>query len=392
MVAWKQLVLCLVVLVIGAALWIGFVPSARETLAGWGLDIPALAATAPETGTGAAGGNAQAAAGRRATTVVAMPTSRKTINDRLSAIGTGEAVRSVVVLPFVSGRIVEIRVASGDMVAAGDVIANLDADNERITVDRMRIALADAQNKLERANALRSSNTVAAVSLEEARLVVENARLALQEAELTLERRAIVAPIDGIVGILPVEIGDYVTSQSQIVTLDDRSELLVDFWVPERFAGALKVGAPVSASSVARPNESFTGEVSALDNRIDAASRTLHVQARIDNPQDTLRAGMSFQVRMSFPGDTFPSVDPLAIQWNTEGAYVWAVRDGKAERVPVKVIQRNTDSVLVDADLTDGRQIVTEGLATLRDGDDVAIANADRPAPVATTQVPGSGS
>jgi RND family efflux transporter MFP subunit len=301
-------------------------------------------------------------------------------------------MRSVVVLPYVSGRIVEIPVASGDRVVAGDVIARLDSGNERIAVDRAKIALADAQNKFERANALRSSNTVAAVSLEEARLVVENARLALQEAELSLERRAIVAPIDGMVGILPVEVGDYVTSQSQIVTLDDRSELLVDFWVPERFAGSLKVDAPITATSVARPNETFTGEISALDNRIDAASRTLHVQARIDNPQDTLRAGMSFQVRMTFPGDTFPAVGPLAIQWNTEGAYVWAVRDGKAERVPVRVVQRNTDSVLVDGDLQDGRQIVTEGLQTLRDGDAVAIANADRPAPVATTQVPGSGS
>ena len=64
-----------------------------------------------------------------------------------------------------------------------------------------------------------------------------------------------------------------------------------------------------------------------------------------------LRAGMSFQVAMRFAGDTYPSVDPLSVQWGADGAFVWAIKDGKAKRTPVRIIQRNTESVLVEADL-----------------------------------------
>lgn len=392
MAVWKQLILGLLVLVIGAALWIGLVPGSRESLAKLGLDVPAWAAVEPQQKPveGGRGGGGQRQ--DRTTTVVAPPASRATINDRLTAIGTGNAIRSVNVLPFTSGRVIEIAVASGDQIAAGDVIARLDADAERIAVDRAKIALENAQSALDRSNALRNSNTITAVAQTEAKLAVDNARLELQQAELNLERRSITAPIGGVVGIVPVEIGDYVTSQTEIVTLDDRSEILVDFWVPERFAGSVKVGAPVKASLVAQPGRTFEGIVSALDSRLDTASRTMRVQAKLANPDDILRGGMSFEVGMNFPGDTFPAVDPLAIQWSTEGAFVWQIRDNKAERVPVRIIQRNTDAVLVEADIADGQPVVTEGLQALRDGATVQVAGSKGPGPVATTQAPGSGS
>ncbi|WP_312797236.1 efflux RND transporter periplasmic adaptor subunit [Tianweitania sp.] len=393
MAVWKQLILGLLVAVIGAALWVRFVPGSADTLAKIGLDVPAWAAVEPQQKEAAEGGGHNGGQRQnRTTTVVAPPATRATINDRLTAIGTGNAIRSVSVLPFVSGRIVEIPVASGDQIKAGDVIARLDSDAERIAVDRAKIALENAQAALDRSNALRNSNTITAVAQTEAKLAVDNARLEQQQAELNLERRSITAPIGGMVGIVPVEIGDYVTSQTEIVTLDDRSEILVDFWVPERFAGAVKVGAPVKASLVARPDRIFDGVVSALDSRLDTASRTMRVQAKLANPDDLLRAGMSFEVAMTFPGDTFPAVNPLAIQWSTDGAYVWQIRDNKAERTPVRIIQRNTDAVLVEADIADGRPIITEGLQALRDGASVQIAGGNRPEPVATTQTPGSGS
>ena len=122
--------------------------------------------------------------------------------------------------------------------------------------------------------------------------------------------------------------------------------------MPERYAERHRRSARRStATPIARPNDVFDGTVSAVDNRIDEASRTLRVQARIANADDTLRAGMSFQVSMKFPGDTYPSVNPLAIQWGTDGAFVWAMRDGKAKRTPVRIVQRNTETVLVEAEL-----------------------------------------
>lgn len=306
--------------------------------------------------------------------VVTAPVIVATINDRLSAIGTGRALRSVQVTPFTSGRLTEIVVRSGAELRAGDVIARMDAEAEQISLDRASIALEDARARLQRLESLRASNTVTTVQVNEAELAVRNAELALRDAELALERREIVSPIDGIVGIISVSEGNYVTSQTEIATIDDRSQILIDFWVPERFSSQIRIGTPLQATSVARGNEIFRGEVIALDNRIDAQSRTLRVQAGVENPGDTLRAGMSFQVEIRFPGDTYPAVDPLAIQWGTEGAFVWAVRDGMAERHPVRIIQRSTDKVLVSADLPEGMQIVTEGIHSVREGREVRIA------------------
>src|SRR5690606_19106038 len=125
---------------------------------------------------------------------------------------------------------------------------------------------------------------------------MQAAELALQSAELNLRRRDIVAPYSGIVGIISVNVGDYVTTTTAIARIDDRSKILIDFWVPERFATSVRVGADVAAAAIARPGETFKGKVQAVDNRIDQESRTLRVRAQVDNPDDLLRAGMSFQV------------------------------------------------------------------------------------------------
>ena len=77
---------------------------------------------------------------------------------------------------------------------------------------------------------------------------------------------------------------------------------------------------------------------------------------------------------MSFPGETYPAVDPLTVQWGTDGAFVWAVEDGVARRVPVRVVQRNTDSILIAAEVEPGMQIVSEGIHLVREGGDVRIA------------------
>jgi RND family efflux transporter MFP subunit len=390
---WKQAALTLVLLVAAFFGWLRFYPDATGVLARFGIDgVPfAPQAAAP------AGGDRQAAgAGNRggfgagASAVVAQPVLELTINDRLSAIGTGRAVRSVVVTPYDSGRLIDVLVESGSTVERGQAIARLDSEAEQIAYDRASVALRDAEARLERIKALRTSNTASAVQVTEAELDVENARLALRDAALSLERRSIEAPIGGVVGILPITAGNSVTTSTEIATIDDRSEILVDFWVPERFAGMVSVGSALTAASVARPGEVFEGTVSAVDNRVDSESRTLRIQARLQNESDRLRAGMAFQVTMRFPGDTFPAVDPLAVQWGSDGAYVWVVRGGRAERVPVRIVQRNTDSVLVDAPLSLQDTVVTEGLHIVREGAEVRIASRAGEPPAAQPVAGGS--
>lgn len=383
MSAWKQLLFSLAILAAAVAAWANFFPGARPVLTAWNLDWLIVAGGDPVDMAATGGqrnaqGGGQGRQGGQPANVVTEPATLATINDRLQAIGTGRARASVTVTPYDSGRLIEIPVRSGADVKAGDVIARLDADAEEIAVDRARIARDDAAAKLERIKALRSSNTATAVQVGDAETVLRNAELALRDAELALARRSVIAPISGVVGILPVETGNYVTTQTAVATIDDRSTIVVDFWVPERYATAVTVGAPLTASLVARPSGVFEGTVSAVDNRLDEQSRTLRVQAGIANPDDSLRAGMSFQVTMKFPGDTYPAVSPLAIQWGTDGAFVWVVREGKAKRTPVRIVQRNTENVLVDAPIGEGEMVVTEGVQNVREGSDVLIAGQPR--------------
>src|SRR6185312_14200249 len=86
------------------------------------------------------------------------------------------------------------------------------------------------------------------------------------------------------------------------------------------------------------------------------------------NPDGIIKPGMSFSVEMKFSGETFPSVDPLAIQWSNQGAYVWKVVDSKAQKGSVDIIQRNTDGVLVKGDVKPGDMVVTQGVLQLNDG------------------------
>lgn len=386
MSSWKQAALSLVVLLLAGVLWVRFFPGAHDILARRDLEwiSEAIAPAGGETASGETASQSdsgQGGPGAPQTAVVTSVVSTATINDSLTAIGTGRANRTVTVIPFSAGRIEAFEVSSGERVTAGDVIARLDSDAEQIAFARAEVALADARARLERINTLRASNTATEVQVTEAELAVRNAELALREAELELERRSIRAPIDGVIGILPINVGNYVTTDTEIATIDDRSEILVDFWVPERFSSMIEVGMPLTASLVSRPDRTFDGEISAIDNRVDAESRTLRVQARIENETDALRAGMAFRVSMDFPGDTFPAVDPLAVQWGADGAFVWAVRNGHAERTAVRIIQRNTESVLVDAALVSGDEVVIQGIHAVREGAPVMVARNGRSAP-----------
>ncbi|MGI0527460.1 efflux RND transporter periplasmic adaptor subunit [Rhizobium giardinii] len=381
---WKQVSISLVILAVGLGAWVRFVPGAGAMLAKAGVpeQLVALAAKpAAETGDGQGQARGQGA-GRRgqgggAPLVVTQPVDSAVVNDRLNAIGNGEAIVSVAVTPQATGNLTEILVKSGDEIEKGQVIARLDSDEQRIAAAQAKVALDSAREKVERNRRL--GNTVSVAIAREAEFAMQTAELALQTAQLDLKRRDIIAPSGGIVGIITVNPGDYVTTSTPVAVVDDRSQILVDFWVPERFSTKIAVGQAVTASAIALPGSEFSGAIDAIDNRVDQASRTLRVRARVDNPDDTLRAGMSFSVSVRFPGDDYPTVNPLAIQWSADGSYVWRVERDKSQKVPVKIIQRNSDKVLVEAKLAKGDAVVMEGVQRLRDGGAVSVASDEKP-------------
>jgi RND family efflux transporter MFP subunit len=398
---WKQVLLSLAVLFAGLCLWLFVRPDAASTLVSAGVPQSLVSMIRP--GAGESAGNdrsAQSGAGQgaqgagqgngpragqgtgpgsgapRGALVVVEAADMGTVNDRLAAIGDGRAIQTVVVMPQVSGTITEINVSSGQRVKKGDVLARLDNDEQLIERDKAQVALRSAQ---EKSQSYKNLQSVPRLDVLDAQIAEESAKLALSTAELNLRRREIVAPIDGVAGIVAVNVGDNVTTQTSVVTLDDRSKILVDFWAPERFVAQLQPGQPVEAHAVSRPGDSFNGEIESIDNRVDSASRTIRVRAKIDNAKDLLRAGMSFNVAMRFSGEPYPAVDPLAVQWDAEGAYVWKVANEKAEKVRVRIIQRNSDRVLVDAALNVDDMIVIEGLQRVRQGQPVRIQGAPAP-------------
>lgn len=392
---WKQCLISAVLLVVCLVGWVVLVPGAPDTLVRLGLpnSVVAMLRSAETADPAPAGGNASApGAGNagsgqsrrgspQATLVATKPVVNGIVNDRLNAIGNGEAIQSVTVMPQATGTINEILVSSGQRVTKGQVLARLDDDEQLILRDQADVLLRSAR---EKSASYKNLASFSRLEVLDAQIAVETAQLDLTNAELSLKRRSIVAPIDGIVGIVAVNIGDNATTSTSVVSIDNRSELLVDFWAPERFAIAVKPGMPVEASSVARPGKVFSGEVEAIDNRLDEASRTIRIRARIPNTDDELRAGMSFGVTMAFPGETYPSVDPLAIQWDSQGSFVWQIRDDKSTKTRVRIIQRNPDSVLVDADLKEGDAVAIEGLQRVREGGTVRIAGAAATSEVAS--------
>jgi RND family efflux transporter MFP subunit len=386
--AWTQIVLSVVLLMVAIFAFGRLAPGAAAMLSKLGLPHSMIAVIAPagadvaDASQPPAGGKAPA--GRRGSggspLVTAQTVGEGVANDRLTALGNGAALHSVSITPRVAGKLSTISVKAGDHVAAGQVIARLNDDQQKIALDQAKFAYDTVREKLTRYETLKTT-IYSKLELAEVRAAAEAARLALETAKLDMSNCDIVSPVSGIAGIVTAEVGDNLTTSTEIVRVDDRSGILVDFWVPEQYARAISIGTPVSATSIARPGETFEGAVEAIDNRVDEASRTLHVRASIPNARDELRAGMSFTVAMKFDGDHYPAVAPLSIQWDSNGSYVWRIKDGKVSRTAVKIIQRNPENVLVEADLKPGDQIVSEGVQRVRQGIAVTVADAQAGAP-----------
>ena len=370
----KQLALSLLVLAAGAAVAVVYTPEGSAFFA-WASGKPATKDGAAPQAAPAGGQGGQGGQGRRADgppLVVVVPVSEGVANARLDAIGTGQALNSVTVMPQGAGVITKLEVKPGDPVKAGQLLAQLDNQSELLARDKAAVTL---KGSLETKKTYEGSNaSITRLQQFTAGVTAEEAELELNIAETNLKKRDILAPADGVAGIVQVSLGAYVTPSSPIVVLDDRSSLLVDFYVPEHFISRLKPGMALEASTIAFPGEVFKGEIAAVDNQMDAVSRTIRVRARIGNGDDRLRGGMSFTVTLRFEGDRYPAVDPLAVQWDAEGAYVWRLGEGnKADKVRGSVVQRDADRVLFKADIKPGDRLVTEGVQRLRPGMAVRI-------------------
>jgi RND family efflux transporter MFP subunit len=400
---WLQLVLSLIVIVIALGIAALFNPTVNEMAKRAGVALPLLTGESGEAqaqpqgqrqggaqqtaqgagqrqGQGGGAGRGGGFGGARTAVVVAAPVTVGTINNKLTAIGEGVAIHSVTITAPSGGTLMSVDVKPGDQVSAGQKLATLDSGSQQIAFDKAQLAKQDADAALARAQSLAKTNNISSTAVAAAQLASSQAQLALNDAKLALDQRTISTPVAGTVGLIQVSPGNIINAQTVVTTVEDSSEILINFWVPERYSSQMHTGMAVTAASAALPGQTFEGRITAVDNKLDPESRTLQVQATLPNPKGIIRPGMSFTVDMAFPGETFPAVDPLSVQWSNDGAYVWKIVDGKVRKAMVQIVQRNSDGVLVEGDVTQGDSIVTQGVLQLSDGAAVRLLDAGPPA------------
>lgn len=293
---------------------------------------------------------------------------------RTEAVGTARAYQSARLHPVADGRVVKTALETDAEVAEGQVLLELERKNETLAVELARVRLEAAQRVAERLTKLRRSGASTQAALDDAVTALDAAKIELERAQLDLEDRFLLAPFAGRIGMSDVEIGDRVDTNTEIAVLDDRSSLLVRFEVPEGLLGRIEVGDAVKLALWTGDTAPIEGgTIYDIGSRIDEATRTFLVRARIPNPDDRLRPGMSFRVTLDVEGETRASVPEVAIQWGGAGSFVWAVSDGVARRLPVSIVQRQAATVLLEAELGEGDRVVTQGLHRMREGTKVKI-------------------
>ena len=313
----------------------------------------------------------------RATTVVLAPLEMQPYADILRAVGSASALRSAEVIADVSGEVTEINLSSNRQVSAGEMLVQLDARTEVFNREIAQAELDQARDTVERYERLQGtgSSTITDVALSEAKVAERLAEANVGLADAALDDRTIRAPISGKLSLSDVEVGDRLSVGSVVVTIDDSEALLIEFELPERSIGLLSKEQTILASTPTFTGQVFEGGIVSFDSRIDSVTRSVTVKARIENPDGLLWPGMTFSVRIIHESDPLAVLPSTAITWSRSGSSVWIDEDGVAKQIPATILFRRNDQVWIDADISTGTLVVTEGAQKLRPGARIAAAN-----------------
>lgn len=253
----------------GAAWWIQSKPKLAQEM---GAAAPAASpASAPNT-------VSPRPAGVEVAQVEVMP-----LRDDAQSVGGLRSSQSVMMRPEVAGRVKSLGFSDGAQVRKGQVLVQLDDTLQQAEVSQAMAQVSIAKANHQRNKELVAQNFVAQRVLEEsgASLQVAEAQLALANARLS--RMAILAPFNGSVGIRSVNVGDYVKDGAELVNIEDLSSMYVDFRLPERFQGKLKLNQSVELVLDAFPGRAFKARIEALDPLLDVNGRSIGVRAILPN-------------------------------------------------------------------------------------------------------------
>lgn len=323
------------------------------------------------------------------TPVTVAQTSSQPLPRTLEAVGTLEAVRQVTLSPEVAGRVKQIFFMAGASVKTGDPVLQLNDDPERGDLDRYR-----AQEKLAEINLNRSQKLADVAAprsrVDEYRSMRDEARASIASTQARIEQKMVRAPFDGVLGLRQVNLGQYLNPGQPVVTLTDLSELFVNFTLPERDHGHLATGQTVRLSVDAWPEKVFEAKINATELQIGTETRTLKVQARLDNTENLLLPGMYAKATVVLPSGAPALIVPeTAVDFTIYGDSVFVVAPDptekddkknpvlKVDRVYVKTGPRFDGRVAVLEGLASGAQVVTSGQMKLNPGAVVTLSPDD---------------
>ncbi len=322
---------------------------------------------------------AQAGGGMRGgATVVAASVEMHTFTDGLQALGTAQARESIVLTPKVADTIRALRFDSGDRVRRGQVLVQMSSVEQSADLAEARAANQAAQEDLRRTQELFNRGFASQARLDTVRAAADAAEARLNAGASRIADRTIVAPFAGIVGLRTASPGQYVRPGDQIGTLDDISEMKLDFNVPETQLARVGSGVEIVARTAAYPDRLFTGRIGNVDSRVDPTTRTVRVRAMLPNADEVIRPGMLMTVEVRSNARQAPAAPEIAIQDRADGSYVYrvAAADGvtQAELVRIRTGARADGVAEVLEGLNVGDQIVVEGLQMVRPGQPVQVA------------------
>ncbi|MBN8534218.1 MAG: efflux RND transporter periplasmic adaptor subunit [Rhizobiales bacterium] len=324
------------------------------------------------------------------------------------SVGTTRAYESVSLASKVSGIVEKIRFTEGQSVKAGDVLVELDIAERKADLEAARAAIQTARaqreetnQKFERAQQLRraGAGTEALVAdltlqLRTVETTIAAAEARERSAAARLDDYFVRAPFDGRVGFRQVSLGAFLDTKVVITTLDDVSRIRLDFAIPEPLLSRIRMGAVVNARSVAFADRVFTGEVTAVDTRIDPVTRSVKLMAVIGNADLALKPGMFLTVALEVARRENAVIAPeeaIVSEGPRQVAYV--VKDNRVERRVVTVGQRMFGKVEIAEGLKPGEVIVARGIQRVRNGIQVQARPLAAPAAGAAPgrQAPNAG-
>jgi membrane fusion protein (multidrug efflux system) len=314
----------------------------------------------------------------------------------IEAIGSLRAVKGADLSLEVSGVVDSISFNSGDDVVAGTVLLKLRADDDAAKLDSLKATAALNEITYQRDLKQFKIQAVSQANLDtdEANLKNVNAQVAQQQA--ILDKKTLRAPFAGHLGIRAVDLGQFIAAGTAVVTLQALDPVFLDFFVPQQAVAQVKLGQKVAVKVDAYKDQTFPGEISAVNPKVDPSSRNVQIRATLKNPDHKLLPGMYATVDIATGApQSYITLPETAITYNPYGDTVYVVHDSGGGKAPL--IARQTfvttgltrgDQVAVLKGVRDGDSVVTAGQIKLHNGSTVLIDNSIAPTADAAPNVP----